>query len=107
VTLIELAALAVFATQFVPPPVEMEEEQVVVKKEELGTSKLVLIVTEGATVYLGKKKLGVAPIADTMEVIEGRHLIKVKLGDSTFTEWVEVPPGGTFTYRLSVTDGTL
>jgi hypothetical protein len=112
----------------VPQPVEMEDEEIVTEiaaepeamvietpaiakasaprapqiEEELGTSKLELEVPEGATVWLGKKKLGVAPIEKT-EILEGRYLLRVELGDSSFEEWVDVPPGGTFQYRLSLT----
>jgi hypothetical protein len=79
-----------------PPP-----KKPIVKQEELGTSKLDLDITEGATVWLGKKKLGVAPI-EKMEIVEGRYLLKIEKGDSTFAEWVDVPPGGTFTYRFTL-----
>jgi hypothetical protein len=71
-------------------------------EEELGTSRLELEVPEGATVHLGKKKLGVAPI-EKMEILEGRYLLRVELGESAFEEWIDVPPGGTFQYRLSLT----
>ncbi len=106
-----------------PPPLEMEGEEIVaqvvadpepmvissrpkprpVEAEPLGTSTLKLDVPEGATVYLGKKKLGQAPLPPT-EIIEGRYLIRVALDDTELAEWVDVPPGATFTYRLSIGD---
>lgn len=95
-------------------PIVIEEEPIVIEApapqkkkvappEVLGTSKLVLEVPEGATVFLGKKKLGAAPIAP-MEIVEGRHLVRVEMGDSTFSEWLDVPPGGTFAYRLNLSE---
>ena len=81
-----------------PPP---KKPAAVIPREELGTAKLELEITEGATVWLGKKKLGVAPI-DELEIVEGRYLLKVEFEASTFAEWIDVPPGGTFAYRLKL-----
>lgn len=100
------------AAEFVPSPVPVPPSRPVPKKpnaqrakrEELGTSMLELVVPDGATVWLGRKKLGQAPFEKQIEIVEGRHRIRVDLDDSRFSEWLDVPPGATVTYRLRLSE---
>jgi eukaryotic-like serine/threonine-protein kinase len=66
-----------------------------------GKSKLQLVAPEGARVSLSGRDLGTAPFAP-VEIYEGRYLLKVSLGGSTWSEWVDAPPGKTIDYKVNL-----
>jgi serine/threonine protein kinase len=66
-----------------------------------GTSQLVVLAPEGATISLNVRKLGTAPL-EPVTIYEGEYLLKVTFEGMSWSERFDAPPGQRIEYKVNL-----
>lgn len=79
--------------------VEIRAGRATQRELSFGVGTLRVDAPEGTKLYLDAKYVGEAPFA-AIPVAEGRHYLRLKRGEDSVTEWLEIPPSRTVEYRV-------
>jgi hypothetical protein len=83
--------------------VEIKSGQTSTRDLNFGVGTLRIEAPEGTKAFVGTRSIGEGPFGP-IELLEGRHRLKLKKGSEVVEEWIDVPASRTIAYRVHFAD---